>query len=66
MPYSLTSRVSYKGDSFAAKKIGAAYVARNIAGHLETYLKDKPGDYKPLVRRVFQKTRLCARGEAIG
>ena len=32
-----------------ANRIGAALVARNIAGHLETALADKPADFKPLV-----------------
>ena len=32
-----------------ARKIGAARVARNVAGHLETVLADKPADYRPLV-----------------
>jgi tRNA 2-selenouridine synthase len=34
---------------FKARRIGAAYVARNIARHLETALKDQPGGFKPLV-----------------
>lgn len=41
-------------SKFRARKIGAARVSRNIARHLETYLKDKPGGYRPLV--------LCWRG----
>jgi tRNA 2-selenouridine synthase len=32
-----------------ARRIGAAHVARNIAGHLEGALADKPGAYAPLV-----------------
>lgn len=41
----------YKHDSFRAKKVGAAYVARNIARHLEgPLLRDQPGAFKPLVR----------------
>lgn len=32
-----------------ANRIGAAYVARNIARHLETALADKPADFAPLV-----------------
>ncbi|MBX3678459.1 MAG: tRNA 2-selenouridine(34) synthase MnmH [Rhodocyclaceae bacterium] len=40
----------YKQDSpFAAKKIGAALVARNIAGHIETRFLDKPRTWRPLV-----------------
>ena len=34
---------------FAARKLGAALVARNVAGHLEAYLADKPARYRPLV-----------------
>jgi tRNA 2-selenouridine synthase len=36
-------------SAFEAKKAGAALVARNIAGHLETYFCDKPRNYRPLV-----------------
>jgi len=40
----------YVQDSpFRANRIGAAYVARNIAGHLETALADQPPAFKPLV-----------------
>jgi tRNA 2-selenouridine synthase len=34
---------------FLARRIGAAHVARNIAGHLEGGLADKPGSYAPLI-----------------
>lgn len=34
---------------FAAKKLGAALVARNIASHLEHYCLDKPKSWRPLV-----------------
>jgi tRNA 2-selenouridine synthase len=34
---------------FLARRIGAAHVARNIAGHLESALENKPGAYAPLV-----------------
>lgn len=34
---------------FKARRIGAAYVARNVARHLETALADKPGSFAPLV-----------------
>jgi tRNA 2-selenouridine synthase len=34
---------------FRARRIGAALIARNVAGHLETALADKGGDFKPLV-----------------
>lgn len=34
---------------FAAKRVGAALVARNIADHLEAHCRDKPRDWTPLV-----------------
>jgi tRNA 2-selenouridine synthase len=34
---------------FKARRVGAAYVARNVAHHLETALGDRPGSFKPLV-----------------
>ncbi len=34
---------------FEAKRLGAALVSRNIAGHLETRLADKPKKYRPLI-----------------
>ncbi len=34
---------------FAAKRIGAAYVARNIAEHLQSTFHDRAPDWKPLV-----------------
>src|SRR6056297_3840347 len=36
-------------DRFLARKIGAAYVARNVAAHLQGPLADKPGGWRPLV-----------------
>ena len=36
-------------DRFKARKIGAAHVARNVAGYLEGPLADKPGNWRPLV-----------------
>ena len=36
-------------SSLRANRIGAAYVARNIAHHLETRLADAPAGFKPLV-----------------
>jgi tRNA 2-selenouridine synthase len=40
----------YKQESpFRANRIGGAIVARNIAGHLETALRDKPRGWRPLV-----------------
>jgi tRNA 2-selenouridine synthase len=34
---------------FTARKIGAAIIARNVAHHLETALKEKDGGFRPLV-----------------
>jgi len=34
---------------FLARRIGAAYVARNIALHLETALADRPASFRPLI-----------------
>ncbi|OZA05840.1 MAG: tRNA 2-selenouridine(34) synthase MnmH, partial [Polynucleobacter sp. 24-46-87] len=34
---------------FAAKKLGAAYVSRNIANHLEHSLIDFPREWRPLI-----------------
>jgi tRNA 2-selenouridine synthase len=34
---------------FRARKIGAAYIARNVARHLEEALADQPGSFAPLV-----------------
>lgn len=34
---------------FAAKKLGAAYVSRNIANHLEQVLLDHPREWRPLI-----------------
>ncbi|UCD68767.1 MAG: tRNA 2-selenouridine(34) synthase MnmH [Betaproteobacteria bacterium] len=36
-------------SSFAAKKVGAALVARNIARHLEDAFADKPRRWRPLI-----------------
>lgn len=36
-------------SKFLAARVGAALVARNIAGHLEGHLADKPGRYAPLI-----------------
>ena len=38
-----------QGSPFAAKRIGAALVARNIAAMLETAFADKPREWTPLV-----------------
>jgi len=40
----------YVQDSrFRARRIGAAIIARNVAGHLEGALAEKPGGFRPLV-----------------
>ncbi len=39
----------YAKDSFAAKKLGAALISRNIAKHLETAFAEKPKSWRPLV-----------------
>jgi tRNA 2-selenouridine synthase len=40
----------YVQDSrFKARRLGAAYVARNVAQHIQTALADKPGGFRPLV-----------------
>jgi len=36
-------------SSFEAKKIGAAWVSRNIAQHLEAHFADKPKSWRPLI-----------------
>lgn len=38
-----------KTSAFDARKVGAALVARNIAGIVETHARDKPRDWSPLV-----------------
>lgn len=40
----------YVQDSrFRARRIGAAYIARNVAQHLETALADRPAKFRPLL-----------------
>ena len=40
----------YKQESrFKARRIGATHVARNVARHLETALKDRPNTFSPLI-----------------
>ncbi len=36
-------------SAFEAKKVGAALVAKNIAGHIESQLLDKPRGWRPLI-----------------
>lgn len=38
-----------QGSKFLARRMGAALVARNIAGHLEGALKERDGSFRPLV-----------------
>lgn len=42
-------RIYSRESRFKAKRIGAAYVARNIAGHIENWLADRTGSYRPLI-----------------
>ncbi len=37
------------GGTFAARRLGAGLVARNIGLHLATHFADRPRDYRPLV-----------------
>ncbi len=41
--------VYVREDRFLARKLGAAMVARNVAGHLEGALADRGGGWRPLV-----------------
>ncbi|WP_293365746.1 tRNA 2-selenouridine(34) synthase MnmH [Phenylobacterium sp.] len=34
---------------FLARKVGAAYIARNVADHLQTALVEQPGSFRPLI-----------------
>src|SRR5258708_16255914 len=36
-------------NRFKARRIGAAYSAKNVARHLETALADQPGSFQPLI-----------------
>lgn len=36
-------------DRFLARKVGAAYIAHNVAHHLQTALADRPGSFRPLI-----------------
>ena len=36
-------------DRFKARRVGAAYIARNVAGHLQGALSDRPGGFRPLI-----------------
>ena len=51
-----------QGSPFAAKRIGAALVARNVAAMLETAFADKPREWAPLVYcwRGGQRSRALA------
>lgn len=39
----------YQGSPFAAKKLGAVWVARNVADHIERLFADRPRGWRPLV-----------------
>ncbi|HUW37927.1 MAG TPA: tRNA 2-selenouridine(34) synthase MnmH [Rhodocyclaceae bacterium] len=39
----------YQGSPFEARKIGAIWVARNVAAHIERLFLAKPRDWRPLV-----------------
>lgn len=46
----ITVGILYKQESpFAARRLGAALVAKNIARHIETCFQDRPKSWKPLV-----------------
>ena len=51
-----------QGSAFEARKLGAAIAARNIAHMVETYARDKPPDWRPLVYcwRGGQRSRAVA------
>lgn len=36
-------------DRFKARLVGAGYVAKNVAHHLQTALADRPGGFRPLI-----------------
>ncbi len=39
----------YQASPFEARKVGAVWVARNVADHIERLFADKPRDWRPLV-----------------
>src|SRR5258708_21877464 len=45
----LVGTIYVQDSRMKARRIGAALVARNIAGHLEGALQDRPGSYAPLI-----------------
>ena len=42
-------RIYSRESRFKAKRIGAAHAARNIAGHIENWLAERSGSYRPLI-----------------
>jgi tRNA 2-selenouridine synthase len=42
-------------NSFESKKIGSAMVARNVARHIDTHVRDLPQDWKPLATKPFAR-----------
>jgi len=45
----LVGAIYVQDSRMKARRIGAALVARNIAGHLDGALEDRPGSYAPLI-----------------
>jgi tRNA 2-selenouridine synthase len=45
----IVGTIYVQDSAFEARKIGGAFVARNIARHLEERFRDKPKDWRPLV-----------------
>jgi tRNA 2-selenouridine synthase len=45
----LVGTIYKQQSSFEAKRVGAPFVARNIARHIEEKFRDKPRDWRPLV-----------------
>ena len=58
----LVGTIYVQQSAFEARKIGAALVARNIAGICETHARDKPREFAPLVYcwRGGQRSRSLA------
>ena len=56
----------YKQQSrFKARRVGAAYVARNVSHHLETALADKAKDFNPIIYCWRGGMRSNAMGRAL-
>ena len=48
-------------DRFKARRLGGAYVARNVARHLETALADRGGGFRVGLRLLDRRGLACAR-----